>query len=450
MTGTEVTLTVKESRRLGIIEETLAGRMTVRVAAGILKKSERQVYRLRQRVRAQGAEGIRHGNRGRCPVHTRSGKQREQVIALYQTEYEKYNFTHFAETLQEKHGIRVSRETVRRWLRAEGLGRPARKMPKHRKRRLRKAHEGEMLFLDGSPHPWLGDEQSPCTLLLICDDATGKPLVGLFREQEDRDGCFLLLARLFRRYGIPQSFYIDQASQFKTTRHGGVHSLQVAQGPTEFERAMDELGIGVIYAQSPQARGRIERMNGTFQDRLVAELFHEKITTLPEANDYLNRRFIPQFAKRFGETPRDPVSVWRPWPKGADPFDVLCVKAERTVANDNTIRYNNETFQLAPAHGRHHFVQAKVEIRQRPDGTIRVVHPRLGLLPSRRIADQTACPPHPSSAIVDAGGSLGQECGLRRRPSHDETAGRASQTSSCPQCGIGSKRVSPSQGDGRG
>jgi len=304
----EVTLKMKEAKKMGIVNETLDGRMTVETASRILKLSERQIYRLR------------------------------------------------------------------RLLRAEGLGRKVRKTKKHRKRRLRKGHEGEMLFLDGSPHHWFGEDHAPCTLILACDDATGKPLAGLFREQEDRDGCFWVLAKVFKRYGLPQILYVDCASQFKTTRHGGLHSLQVTQEPTQFERAMEELGIEVIFAGSPQARGRIERMNGLFQDRLVAELARHGITTIKEANAYLQRRFIASTAKRFGVPARDPNPVWRPVSNELDLFDVLCVKAERTVANDNTISYKNVILQLYPAHGRSHFAKAKVEVRQRPDGKIRVAN----------------------------------------------------------------------------
>ena len=284
----------------------------------------------------------------------------------------------------------MSDETVRRWLRAAGLGVAIRQTPKHRKRRQRKAREGEMAFVDGSPHHWFGEEFPPCTLLLSCDDATSKPLAGLFQEQEDRDGCFLLLERLFRKYGLPQSFYLDRASQFKTTRHGGLHSVQSEAGQTQFQRAMDELGIAVHFAYSPQARGRIERMNGVFQDRLVAELAHHGITSIPEANRYLNQHFIPAYAKRFGVAPRDSTPAWRPVPKGLDLFDVLCVKDTRVVANDNTISYKGITYQLQPAHGRQHFVRASVEVRCRPDGTVRIHHPALGRIPCRKLPARKA------------------------------------------------------------
>jgi len=374
---------MNEIQELGVIQETLAGRMTVKTAAGILQRSERQIYRLRQRIRKNGPQAIAHGNRGKLPAHARTAAEREHVVTLYKTTYKGYNFTHFAEALQKEQGIALSDETVRRWLRREGEGGTIRKTRQHRKRRLRKAREGEMLFLDGSPHHWFGDDHPPCTLLLCCDDATGKPLGGLFREQEDRDGCFLLLAKIFKKDGLPQSFYLDRASQFKTTRHGGIHSRQCADEPTAFQRAMAELGIQVIFSYSPQARGRIERLNGVFQDRLVSELRRHGIHTLDEANRYLARHFLPAYAKRFGIAPRDPRAAWRPVPPDRDLFDVLCVKERRTVANDNTLSYRGKIYQLLPTPHRRHFVKARVEVRQRPDGKIKIVHPQAGVLPFR-------------------------------------------------------------------
>jgi hypothetical protein len=362
--------------------------MTIAAAAEILKISPRQIYRLRAKIKTQGEIGIVHGLRGRTPVNALTTSLCKKIMALYTDKYEKHNFTHFTEILNEEESIPISRETVRKLLRKEGKGGKIRKTQKHRKRRQRKAREGEMVFLDGSPHHWLGDENAPCTLLLSCDDATGKPLVGLFREQEDREGCFLLLEKLFKKYGFPQILYLDRASQFKTTRHGGIHSLQIKEEQTQFQRAMEELGISIIFSHSPQARGRIERMNGTFQDRLVAELHSRSITTLPEANHYLQQYFIPAYQQKFGLAPRDTPAVWRSVPAKTDLFDTLCVKDERVVGNDNTLSYHGQTIQLYPTPHRLHFVKAKVEIRDRPDGKLHVYHPQWGKIPSRRLRSE--------------------------------------------------------------
>lgn len=384
----EVTLKMGEAKKLGIIQETLSGRMTIATAAEILKISPRQIYRLRAKIKTQGEIGIVHGLCGRTPVNAISPGLSKTILTLYTTKYVKHNFTHFTEILNEEESIPISRETVRQILRKEGEGGKIRKTKKHRKRRLRKAQEGEMIFLDGSPHHWFGDENDPCTLLLSCDDATGNPLVGLFREQEDRDGCFLLLEKLFKKYGLPQTLYLDKASQFKTTRYGGIHSLQIKEEQTQFQRAMEELGISIIFSHSPQARGRIERMNGTFQDRLVAELHSRSITTISDANHYLKQYFIPAYRRKFGLAPRETPSVWRSVPTKTDLLDTLCVKDNRVVGNDNTLSYHGQIIQLYPTSHRHHFVKAKVEIRDRPDGKLHVYHPQWGKIPSRRLRSE--------------------------------------------------------------
>jgi hypothetical protein len=190
---------------------------------------------------------------------------------LATTTYAQFNFCHLADILAEEHHILLSDETLRRWLRPAGHGRPPRRRGKHRRRRTRRSRAGELLFLDGSPHPWFGPRHPDCCLLLASDDATGKPLWGKFQPEEDRDGCFEVCYHVFLRYGLPGAFYLDRASQFITTRKGGRQALHNPErDPTHFEEAMSLLKVGLIFAYSPQARGRGERLNGTFQDRLVA------------------------------------------------------------------------------------------------------------------------------------------------------------------------------------
>src|SRR5262249_28083151 len=183
----------------------------------------------------------------------------------------------------------------------------------------RRGREGELLFLDGSPHPWFGLNRPSCCLLLASDDATGKPLWGQFQPEEDRDGCFAVCYHVFVRFGLPGAFYLDRASQFVTTRYGGLQALHDPdREPTHFEKAMSQLKMGLIFAYSPQARGRGERLNGTFQDRLVAELGLRKIRDPRRATEYLNAHFIPRYGRRFGRAPTDPPPPSRPLPAGLD------------------------------------------------------------------------------------------------------------------------------------
>ena len=384
----EVKLTVPQSIRYATVQRVLEAAMTNGEAAAALRLSVRQVQRLKRRVEADGPRGVVHGNTGREPPNKTPPALRAEVVALATGRYAECSFAHVADLLVEDHGIVLSDETLRRWLRPLGHGRPVRRAKAHRRPRTRRARFGELLFLDGSPHPWFGDEHAPCCLLLASDDATGRPLRGQFQPTEDRDGCFEVCYHVFGKHGLPAGFYLDRASQFTTTRHGGLH---VRQGPhtepTHFEKAMEHLSIGLTFAHSPQARGRGERLNGAFQDRLVCELALHGITDLAAATRYVNQRFIPRYVRRFGKAPSDPTPAWRPVPEGLDLRGELCAKHTRTVANDNTVQFQGARWQLHPPRGRWHVVRAKIEVQERFDGTVRFRHADYGYLRATRIED---------------------------------------------------------------
>lgn len=371
--------TMKEVTRFSVIDSLMDRKMTNQQAASALDLSRRQVQRLKKRVEALGPAGVCHGNRRRRPAHAFDPTDKRRIIDLAETRYFDFNFSHLADILDADEGIAISRETLRRWLRPRGFGHQVRRMPKHRRRRPRSRREGERLFLDGSPHRWFRDEET--TLILCTDDATGAPLYGLFQKHEDLEGCLRVCMAVFSRHGLPLSFYLDRASQFKTTRHGGLHVSHQPQEPTQFQRAMNELGIALIFAHSPQARGRAERINGTLQDRLVAELRLRAIHSCGEATRYLNRRFIPQYRKRFGQTPQDPSAAWRAIPPEWDLRNILCNRYERTVNNDNTVSVNGQILQLLPSRARTHFVRAKIRIHRWVSGSWHAFHPTEGEIP---------------------------------------------------------------------
>jgi len=375
----EVTLTMRQWRRFDIIRSTLEEKMTTKHAAEILGLSRRQVQRLKKRIRQKGPLGILHGNRGRKPPHAFPPELKDRVIALVKSTYFDFNFSHLSEILVTEEGLHINRETLRRWLRPLGFGKKLRKRPTHRTRRKRSTQLGQMLFLDGSPHQWFGSKLS--TLILCTDDATGKPLWGLFQDQEDLSGCLQVCLQVFSTHGLPQSFYLDRASHFTTTRHGGTHRLQNDTKPTQFERAMDELGIRLIFAHSPQARGRAERIHGTFQDRLVSELRLKGIHNHHQATQYLNQHFIPSYGHRFAVEPEDCSPAWRPLPADVDIRNILCKRFHRTVKNDNTISVRAQIIQLLPTAQRRHFVKAKVQVNQWIDASWHVFHPKYGELP---------------------------------------------------------------------
>lgn len=376
-----VTFTMEDMRRYSVVKAVMERKMTNGEGAAALGLSVRQLKRIKKKVTRYGVIGIRHGNCGRPPAHAFSETFKKRVIRMAQRRYKEFNFSHLAEMLEEEEEIRVNRETLRLWLRPLGFGGKVRRQPRHRKRRKRSQRMGQMLFLDGSPHRWFGRGES--TLLLCTDDATGKPLYGVFREEEDLDGCFAVCQEVFTRYGLPACLYLDRASQFTTTRRGGLHVHQSDEQPTQFERAMGELAVRLIFADSPEARGRAERINQTFQDRLVAELRFRGITTADAATLYLNKVFIPRY--RFGVMPEDREPAWRRLGPGIDLRHILCRRLVRTVNKDNTISVQGQIIQILPTRTRLSFVKAKVMVNLWLDGSWHVLHADHGELPCKQI-----------------------------------------------------------------
>lgn len=385
MVPQEHLLTVAQAQKFQLVQAALDAHMTNAQAAGALGLSVRQLQRLKARVRRLGPLGVRHGNAGREPHNKLPQALRRKIHELAATTYAQYNFSHLADTLPLDEGIVVSDETLRRLLRPVGHGGKLRRIKVHRRRRQRRSKEGELLFLDGSPHRWFGDAYEPVCLLLSTDDATGKPLYGKFQPQEDRDGCFEVCYRTFRKHGLPLAYYLDRGSQFIQTDH-----LATQQGrkipPTAFQIAMKTLHVELIFARSPQARGRGERINGSFQNRLVAELVRYGIHDCKRATRYLNQVFLPRYCRRFGRPAADPAPAWRPLDPGLHLPAILCAKHQRVVANDNTVSYGGRVYQVDPPPGRHHLVHAKIEVQQRFDGTVHMVHRKYGELSIRQIA----------------------------------------------------------------
>jgi len=367
-----------EMQRLRVIERALSDLSTTE-AAIMLGLSPRQVFRLKAAVRARGPQGIIHGNAGRQPAIAKPKALHSRVIALYRKEFFDYNALHFTQALNEEYAIPLSYDTVRRWLLAADIKlRKHQANVRHRRRRERKARFGEMLFLDGSPHHWLGTTRPKVTLVLATDDATGNPLYGLFAPQETLNACLEVLYHVFQRHGLPGTLYLDRAGQFTTTRHGGSVCFQRDDKPTHFEMAMRTLAIQLIFADSPQARGRGERINGTFQGRLVAELRRKGITQSAPATAYLNDTFIPGIVRRFGVKPRDARPAFRKLPSGVDLRKVLCASTTREVGNDNTISYGARRYQLLPTHRSVCVAGSQVKVQAWFDGSLHVFHERTG------------------------------------------------------------------------
>ncbi|MEO0071555.1 MAG: ISNCY family transposase [candidate division WOR-3 bacterium] len=378
-----------EMERLRVIERSFAG-LSAAKAAAMLNCSPRQVFRLKAKVKKDGPNGIIHGNTGRLPLNAKPLFFRNHIITLYKEEFSDYNIAHFVDTLVEEYGIVLAYETARRWLRAEANGSPKHHYPIHRRQRERRTQFGELLFLDGSPHPWLGLSLPSITLILATDDATGKPLYGLFAPQETLNACFEVLYHVCHKYGLPSALYLDRASHFTTTRQGGIPRFQRDDQLTHFEIALKTLAIEPIFAHSPQARGRGERINGSFQRRLVPELRHHHITTIEPATKYLNEVFIPKYARRFGVKPQSPKPAFRPVPKGIDLRTILCARTTRRVTNDETISYQGTIYQLLPPKRALTLAGITIQIQHWFDNSIHAFYPHLGEIPIQPLSPKNS------------------------------------------------------------
>ena len=359
----------KEQPRLQILNSLLSEHMTVDQAAILMGVSTRHTRRILAAYRKEGAAALAHGHRGRRAPNTTPDSIRTEVLRLARTRYSEANHTHLSELLRERDGIDIARNTLRRILVEAGLVSPRRRRPpKHRVRRQRMPREGMLIQIDGSYHRWLGEDGPQFMLLLAVDDATGKVVSALFCEYENTRDYFALMRGLIERHGIPLALYTDRHSVFKHVPGSGVPSA-----PTQFSRAMDELGIQMIFALSPQAKGRVERAAGTFQDRLVTELRLAGATTIEDARVVL-KDFLPHFNERFGVSAPESEVAYRPVDGGTCPDRVLCFRHSRKVARDNTVRYRRSTLQLLPGTERPTYAGVKVDVLEMLDGELVVEH----------------------------------------------------------------------------
>ena len=360
----------KELQRVSVITACVKGAMACASAAELLCLSVRQIKRLKRRLREDGEAALAHANRGRPSPRRLPERTRQAVLRLYRTKYAGFNDHHLCEKLNEVEGLSLSRETLRRLLRQEGLGSSRqRRPPAHRQRRLRVAREGELVQLDGSPHDWLAARGPRLTLLGMQDDATGKILAAQFFLSESAEGYFHLLQSLLRRFGVPTAFYGDRSGIFvRNDPHWSLQEELAGQRqPTQFGRALSELGSTFIAAQSPQAKGRVERLWGVLQDRLCSELRLAGASDLDSANRVLHR-FIADYNRRLARAPRDTAKAWRPAPENID--RICSFQHERIVSNDNVVQWEGQRFQIPPQNRRFSFAGAKVQLYHALDGRV--------------------------------------------------------------------------------
>lgn len=367
------TLTMKDEKRLDVIQRVYRSELTVGQAALIMGLSERQCYRVKARVNKAGAKGVVHGNRGRPCQRKLKEKTVKRVLELARGKYQGFNDHHLTEKLKEQEKISLSREKVRRILRAEGIGSPKKRRGlKHRSRRERRPAEGMMLQVDGSPHDWLEGRGPPMCLIGGIDDATSKVIGGFFTQAESSWGYFTLFSDAFGEHGLPHSIYTDCHSVFWTDREPTVEEQLINKKPTtEVGRALDELGVTLILAHSPQAKGRIERLWNTFQDRLVSELRLAKAKTLEQAQAVLER-YIPEHNRRFSK-PAKAEPAWRKV-SSLQIERALCFKQQRTVAKDNTITFEATVLQIPKTSPFRSYANRRVEVHVLLDGALEVFY----------------------------------------------------------------------------
>lgn len=352
----------REQKRAWVLNRVLAGQWTDEEAGIALGLSVRQIRRLKGAYEREGIAALIHKNRGRRPHHFLPDEVKARVLELARGRYAGCNDQHFSELLEELEKIKVSRPSVRRILRAAGIPSPRkRRAPKHRSRRERMPQEGMLLQIDGSRHDWLEGRGPYLTLIGGVDDATGKVPYAIFREQEDAQGYFLLLEHIVRTLGRPIAVYRDGHGIFERSTRGRLTLAEQLKGkpdPTQFGRLLEELDIRSIPASSPQAKGRVERLWGTFQDRLVAELRLAEVSTLEEANQVL-WEFLPRYNARFAVPAAQEGVAYRPLEPGVRIEQLFCFEYERTVAADNTVQLGEHRLQLSAGPHRISYARAR-------------------------------------------------------------------------------------------
>src|SRR5450631_3057678 len=360
----------KELQRVAVISASLKGEVVCVRAAELLCLSVRQIKRLKKRMREDGEAALAHANRGRPSPRRLPDAVRQRIVQLSRGAYTGFNDHHLCEKLVEREGFSLSRETLRRLLRKNGLGSPRkRRAPAHRQRRLRSARLGELVQLDGSPHDWLEGRGPQLTALGMQDDATGKILAAQFFPSETAFGYLCLLRQLLRRFGVPLAFYGDHRGIFVRNDDCWTVEEQLAgkRQPTQFGRALQQLGVTFIAANSPQAKGRVERLWGVLQDRLTSELRLAQAVDLPSANTVL-RKFMVDYNRRFGRSPRETRTAWRAAPQHLE--RICCLVHERIVSNDNVVQWEGRRFQIPQQDRRFSFAGAKVQIHQALNGQL--------------------------------------------------------------------------------
>lgn len=365
----------RQQRKVEILTRLDSGALDVVTAAELLGVGARHVRRLHERFRHEGFEVAIHGNSGQPPVNRTDPSVVEQILVLAGPDgkYHDWNVCHLCDMLDQEM-VKIGRSTLDRLLKQAGLRQGSEKASVHRRRRVRRPAEGMMLQMDGSPFEWLEERGPKASLTGAVDDATGKIVFLVFRPTEDQAGYLLLLRTVAQSHGLPMSIYHDRHTILRSPKQQTLEEELAGQVPmSQIQRVMAELGIESIAAHSPQAKGRIERLWGTLQDRLTKELRLAGITTLQEANNFLPG-FIGRYNAHFAKAPQDPNSAWVPLPAEFDLNYYFAVRETRRVRSDNCISWSGQLLQLMPDPTDPSLVNETITVHVVPEGTIHLYH----------------------------------------------------------------------------
>lgn len=363
-----IIMTRKELKRLYVIQKTLSRSVKQTKAGELLSLSERQIRRIVKRVREQGDEGVIHRSRGRKAHNATDEKTRAKILRLYEAKYNGFGPTLLSEKLFENEKIQKSDETLRKWLLTAGLWQRKRKRRKYRRWRERKHYRGEMVQMDGSHHDWLEGRGPALVLMGYIDDADNKAY-GRFYEYEGTLPAMDSFKRYIRKNGLPQMVYFDNHSTYKSPGKATIEEELENRDPmSQFERALNELEVRFMHAKSAPAKGRVERLFRTLQDRLVKELRLAGAKTLQEANAVLDK-FLPKFNKRFSVKPNKKESLYRPVPKGLNLDEILCKQTKHALRNDFTVAHDKRLYQVLERTN-----AREVQVQEHANGRMLVVH----------------------------------------------------------------------------
>ncbi len=363
-----VMLSQEELKRLHIIRKVVGKELKQREAAVILGISTRQIRRLAKRIKREGEGGIAHKSRGKTSSRKIADDTKNKILELYRQKYNDFGPTMAAEKLAERHNLVISDETLRLWLIKSGDWKVKRKKKKHRQWRERKHNNGEMVQIDGSHHDWFEGRGPVSVLMGYIDDATGN-VFGKFYEYEGTIPALDSFRRYIRKYGLPMSIYLDKHATYKSpVKEPGYYGVTQKESLSQFERAMKELEVKVIHAHSPQAKGRVERLFRTFQDRVVKEMRLRGIKSIEEGNKFL-QYYLPIYNRRFAVKAKEKENVHMKVPKGLDLDKVLCIKTERTLRNDFTVAHKGSLYQVTESTD-----ARKVVVQERINGSVHIIY----------------------------------------------------------------------------